>query len=193
MTRLQPATVGFSLSAVQPQFSAEDDFAAASEGGSMRSRAIAVATALAACTAAWPARAQETADTRTAEEMIEVAHDEWRSPNLQRCPEAQPGEIVVCAEDDAKYRVESPIDEAIRKGEPVPDGVPRAPDVFGLPPCSSYTVCAKVGRTPEPPLLIDLEALPHPLTPEEAALVFRADDRTAEPATPGAASPAAAP
>jgi hypothetical protein len=193
MTRLQPATVGFSLSAVQPQFSAEDDFAAASEGGSMRSRAVAVATALAACAAALPAPAQETADPRTAEEMIEVARDEWRSPNLQRCPEAQPGEIVVCAEDDAKFRVESPIDEAIRKGEPVPDGIPRAPYVLGLPECGVEVVCHRIGRAPEPPLMIDLTALPNALPPEEAALVFRAEDLPAEPATPGAASPAAAP
>jgi hypothetical protein len=159
----------------------------------MRSRAVAVATALAACTAPLPGRAQETADTRTADEMMEVARDEWRSPNLQRCPEAQPGEIVVCAEDDAKFRVESPIDEAIRKGEPVPDGIPRAPYVLGLPECGVEVVCHRIGRAPEPPLMIDLTALPNALPPEEAALVFRAEDLPAEPATPGAASPAAAP
>ena len=98
---------------------------------------------------------------------------------------------MVCEPDTEEFRVESPTDEAIRNGEPMPDGIPRAPDVFGLPPCSSYAFCSRVGRTPEPRLLIDLEALPHPLTPEEAAHVFRAEDLPA--ATPEAASPEAAP
>ncbi len=54
-------------------------------------------------------------------------------------------------------------------------------------------VCHRIGRAPEPPLMIDLAALPHPLTPEEAALVFRAEDVPQEIATPEAASPEAAP
>ena len=161
----------------------------------MLDKAVAFAAAAAACLAASAGRAQEreAGDGLTAEEMIEVAREEWQSPELRGCPEAKPGEIVVCEPDTEDFRVESPTDEAIRNGEPMPDGVPRAPNVFGLPPCSSYSFCSRVGRTPEPPLLIDLAALPHPLSSEEAALVFRAEDLPPTPATPEAASPAAAP
>ena len=144
-----------------------------------------------AVVAASPARGQDQADGEpTAERMIEVARETWRPPGLLgRCPPPErPGDIVVCAEDPAKHRVTSPTEDAIRQGEPVYDGVPRAPDVFGLPPCSAYMFCASVGRDPEPPLLIDLSAIPEPLTPEQAARVVRAED----PASPAAASPAAA-
>ena len=162
----------------------------------MLGKVVAFAVATSACLAASPGRTQEreAGDNPTAEQMIEVAREVWRSPGIRRrCPASTPGEIVVCAPNSDEFRVESPTDEAIRKGEAVRDGVLRAPDVFGLPPCKSYGFCSRMGRTPEPPLLIDLAALPHPLTPEEAALVFRAEDApAAEPATPEAASPAAA-
>jgi hypothetical protein len=150
-----------------------------------------VACAFAALAGGPDARAQEAESSPTAEEMIEVAREVWRAPGVRRrCPLPKPGEIVVCPTDQEQFRVESPTEEAIRNGEAVPDGVPRAPDVFGLPPCNGG--CMRVGKTPEPPLLIDLAALPHPLTPEEAALVFRAGEVPADPATPVAASPAAA-
>ncbi len=137
------------------------------------------------CMAALPALAQEAPDDGpTAEQMIEVAREAYRPPGLRRkCPPPErPGEIVVCAPDPDEYRVSSPTDDAIAAGEPVADGVPRAPDVFGLPPCNTQTVCMKVGRAPPPIYIIDLEAIPEPLTPEQAAKVFRAEDlETAEP------------
>jgi hypothetical protein len=139
------------------------------------------------------ARAQDAEPSPTAEEMIEVAREVWRAPGVRRrCPLPKPGEIVVCPTDPEQFRVESPTEEAIRNGEPMPDGLPRAPYVLGLPECGVEVVCHRVGRAPEPVLLIDLEALPHPLTPEEAALVFRAEDLPDDP-TPEAASPAEAP
>lgn len=160
----------------------------------MRGRAVAVACAFAAVFAAPGAWAQESDSAQTAERMIEVASEVWRAPGVRRrCPAPKPGEIVVCPSDPEEFRVESPTEEAIRKGEPMPDGIPRAPYVLGLPECGVEVVCHRVGRAPEPPLLIDLDALPHPLTPEEAALVFRAEDLPAEQANPEAALPEAAP
>ena len=161
----------------------------------MLDRAVALAAAAAACLLGSAGRAQEreVVDGLTAEEMIEVAREEWQSPELRGCPQAKPGEIVVCKPDSAEFRVESPTDEAIRKGEPMPDGIPRAPYVLGLPECGVEVECHRIGRAPEPPLMIDLAALPHPLTPEEAAHVYRAEDLPAAAASPEAASPAAAP
>jgi hypothetical protein len=161
----------------------------------MLGKAVGLAAA-AACFAATAGRAQErdASEDPTAEEMIAVEREAWRAPGIRRrCPAPKAGEIVVCAPNPDEFRVESPTDEAIRKGEAVRDSALRAPDVFGLPPCRSYTFCGKVGRTPEPPLLIDLEALPHPLTPEEAALVFRAEDLPTEPAATETAAPAESP
>ena len=111
-------------------------------------------------------------------------------PAPEPCATPTANEIVVCAKHDEPpdQRLTSPTDRAYAAGEMPPDPVPRAPDVFGLPPCRSYTFCAKVGRTPPPIYIIDLSKIPEPLTPEEAALVFRAE----EAANPEAASPTAA-
>lgn len=162
----------------------------------MLGKAVAFAAAITACLAGPDGRAQEreTESDLTAEEMIEVAREEWRTVEPKGCPEAKPGEIVVCKPGDEEFRAESSIDEAIREGNAVPDGIPRAPYVSGLPECGVEVTCHRMGRKPEPVLMIDLAALPHPLTPEEAALVFRAEDPPQEAApTPAAASPAAAP
>ena len=164
----------------------------------MLGKAAAIVAAIGLGLASGPGRAQDPASGQasTAEEMIEVSREVWRAPGLDgRCPTPTAEEIVVCEPESEEFRVESPTEEAIRKGEPMPDGLPRAPDVFGLPPCSSYTICMRIGRKPVAPLLIDLSALPVALTPEEAAHVFRAEDlpEAQEPATPEAASPAAAP
>jgi len=164
----------------------------------MLGKAVAIVAAIGLSLAPEAGRAQEsgTGPEPTAEQMIEVSREVWSAPDLDNsCPAPTPDEIVVCEPESEDFRVESPTEEAIRKGEPMPDGIPRAPNVFGLPPCSSYAICSRVGRTPEPRLLIDLAALPVPLTPEEAAHVFRAEDLHEEiaPATPEAASPAAAP
>lgn len=167
-------------------------------GGSVRGKDMALAVALTLCLAARPGHAQdgESEASPSAEEMIEVARETWGVPGIRRrCPQGAPGDIVVCASDPEEFRVDSPTEEAIRNGEAVPDGVPRAPYVLGLPECGVEVVCHRVGRAPEPVLMIDLAALPHPLTPEEAARVFRAEDLpdAGGPATPEAASPAVAP
>ena len=139
----------------------------------MLGKAVAFAIATAACLAAPGSRAQDPAgdDDLTAEQMIEVAREEWRTVEPKGCPVAKPGEIVVCKPDSQEFRVESPTDEAISKGEPMPDGIPRAPYVLGLPECGVEVQCMKMGRTPTPPLMIDLSAIPIALTEAEAALV----------------------
>ena len=162
----------------------------------MLGKAVALAATIAACLAAPEGRAQEreAESELTADDMIEVAREEWRTVEPKGCPEAKPGEILVCKPGDEEFRVESSIDEAIREGEPVSDGLPRAPYVMGLPECGVEVECHRMGRAPVPVLMIDLAAIPYPLTPEEAALVFRAEDMPpATTPTPGAASPTAAP
>ena len=160
----------------------------------MLGKAVTIAAALVVSLGPQGIAAQE-ADAEappTAEEMIVVARETWGSPELRPCPVAKPGEIVVCKPDNENFSVESSLEEAIREGRTVPDGLPRAPYVLGLPECGVEVVCHRIGRARPAPLIIDLAALPHPLTPEEAAHVYRAEDLPAAEASPEAASPEAA-
>jgi hypothetical protein len=94
----------------------------------------------------------------TAEEALANARALYsveRERKFQSCADAASNEIVVCArrEDPAKLRVPSDAD----LGDP-DDGVPRAPNVSGLPDCSRG--CIRVGRKPRDPLIIDLKSIP---------------------------------
>ena len=124
-------------------------------------------------------------EPRTAEQFIETAREAYsvREPPPEPCATPVGNEIVVCRqlEDPDKHRLLSPTERAQAAGEMPPDPVPSAPDVFGLPPCSASMFCTRVGRAPPPIYIIDLSKIPEPLTPEEAALVFRAEDAPEEP------------
>ena len=146
-------------------------------------RTAVVAAALLGVLAAPEGRAQERADTETesaptAEDVIEGARKAYRPPwRRERCPEGEAGEIVVCAErDDDSFRVSSPTDDAIAEGRAVPDGIPRAPQL-APPPCDPRSPgCFKFGAPPPLPPMFDYDKIPVPLTPEEAALVYRVEE-----------------
>jgi hypothetical protein len=94
--------------------------------------------------------------TVTAEEALANARALYTAAphKAAPCPEATGDEIVVCAqhEDPKQQYVPSDADS----GDP-DDGVPRAPDVSGLPSGGM-----RIGRTPRHPLVIDLKAIPEP-------------------------------
>ena len=94
----------------------------------------------------------------TAEEVLERARTFYslEQETAQVCLEASGEEIVVCGEsvDPERYRVPSPTDLGRTD-----DGIPRAPNVSGLPDCSRAT-CIRVGRQPRQVNLIDLDAIP---------------------------------
>ena len=156
----------------------------------MTARKLVLAVAL----AGWapPAAAQSEAP-RTAEQFIDAARETYSVDETrpEACPAPVGNEIVVCRriEDPDQFRVASPTERANAAGEMPPDPIPSAPYVLGLPECGVEVTCHRIGRTPPPIYIIDLAALPEALTPEEAALVFRAEDGP----SPEAASPAAAP
>jgi len=130
--------------------------------------------------------ASETAaeEQLTAEKIIEVARDRLRAPGVRapcKLPD-NPNEIVVCASDPNANRVESPTDAALRTGQPGKDSIPRSPNVDG--PGIFQGKGMKMGRDPEPPLIVDLTHMPTPLSAEDAAAVYRVEDgppREAEP------------
>jgi hypothetical protein len=134
-----------------------------------------LATALAAAPLAAQERTEnpvpvEAHQAPTAEQIVEAANEKLRAPGVRKaCPPGVNGEIVVCAPAQVGTGVPSSLDDAIARGEAVPDGRPRAPDEFGIPPCHSYTVCSKVGRAPPPLYLIDLKAIPEAPAGSDAA------------------------
>lgn len=147
----------------------------------MLRHAAALMLALFSATLAGPALAQSedqaaeaaAEEPLTAEKIIEVARERLRPAGVRqpcKLPD-NPDEIVVCARDP-NVRVDSSTDEAIRNGQAVDDGIPRAPNF--VPPCQG--VCMRVGKTPYRPIIVDLTNQPQPLGPEDAARVYRAED-----------------
>lgn len=149
----------------------------------MRFKWIALAMALSSLLTAWPAAAQSAdqaadaaAEPITAEKIIEVARERLRPPGAWRpckLPEND-NEIVVCAPDPDANRVESPTEQALRTGQPGRDAIPRSPNVDG--PGIFQGKGMKLGRDPEPPLIVDLTHIPQGLSEEEAKLVYRVED-----------------
>jgi hypothetical protein len=161
----------------------------------MRGQAGALATVLLGL--ASPASAQSDEVPRTAEQFIETARETYsvREPEPEPCPTPTNAEIVVCKPyremDD--QRLPSPTERARAARERPPDPITQAPNVLGVPDCGVEFVCHRIGRAPPPIYIIDLSKIPEPLSPEDAALVFRAEDAPQPTASPEAASPAAAP
>jgi len=104
------------------------------------------------------AAAVAAAASPTAEDLLERARSFYalEEETAQVCPQATGDEIVVCGPnvDPDRYRVPSPTDQGRTD-----DGIPRAPNVSGLPDCSQAT-CIRVGRQPRQVNLIDLDAIP---------------------------------
>jgi hypothetical protein len=153
----------------------------------MRGQAVTLAVALVglACPAA--AQSDAPAEGRTAEQFIATAHEAYsvEQPEPDPCPTATNAEIVVCERYDQvpDQRLQSPTERAYADGAMPPDPIPSAPDLYGgmrggvvvargcfVPPCPR----------PMPPM-VDFDKIPEPLSPEQAAMVFRAEDRPPDP------------
>lgn len=141
---------------------------------------------------------QPATSVRTAEQFLETARQAYAwepETEPEPCPEASEDEIVVCRQRDAvpDQRLPSPTERAYAAGERPRDPIPDAPYVLGLPECKVEVVCHRMGSAPPPIYIIDLSKIPEALTPEEAALVFRAEDAPDALANPAEASPGAVP
>jgi hypothetical protein len=165
----------------------------------MHGQAVTLAAALMAVASPAAAQSDEQSDSsteeqRTAEQFLETARELYSVSERESepCPAPVGNEIVVCRqlEDADKQRLLSPTERAQAAGEMPPDPIPSAPDLWGgmrggvtvakgcfVPPCPR----------PMPPI-IDFSKIPEALTPEEAALVFSAEDLpNREEASPAAA------
>lgn len=126
-----------------------------------------------------------------AEAALANAQQYWSSTPRERpgeCDEVDPDPdtIVVCREweDGEKYLFERP---TRADTEVTGSGAPRAPDVFGMAPCSSYTVCVGFGSVPPPAYMVDFTSLPETPADSEAARLYggpTTDDTAAQGAQP---------
>jgi hypothetical protein len=117
------------------------------------------------------------AASTTAEQASETARQTYSTaptPAPDACArleDADPDVIVVCREWESgeAYTFDAP---TRADTEVTGSGVPRAPDVFGLPPCSSYTVCQRFGSVPPPAIMVDFASLPETPPDSDAARLY---------------------
>ena len=133
------------------------------------------ALALVAVSAA-PAHAQT---GLTAEQAVQREKEVYGPPPPKpRCGSGGPDEIVVCApESGDQFRVPSTADsdpnsrEAKRR---LDDGIPRAPNVSGLPECSQGG-CMGFGSVPPPAYMIDFSTIPDAPAGSDADLIAKGE------------------
>ncbi len=93
----------------------------------------------------------------TAEEIIANGKAKTRAVTERCNPVGDSGEIVVCADRDADTRYRQA--ENYRElRTTIKGGVPDAPNVFGIGPCSGF--CQGFGSVPEPILPYTADQLP---------------------------------
>lgn len=129
-----------------------------------------------------PAAAQESSYGPTVEsaadaaEAMTNARQYWSATPRERpseCdePDPDPDTIVVCREWEhgEEYQVDLP---TRADTEVTGSGAPRAPDVSGMRPCSSHTVCVGFGKVPPPAIMVDFADLPETPPHSEAARLY---------------------
>ncbi len=148
------------------------------------------------------AAAQEPGEPLFAEQAIETARALYSVPEqtVSVCPddtgeEAEDGAagdvIIVCRRLGGPYEFQTragPRADTSRTA----GGAPRPPDVSTIPPCGSVpggfgvASCTRFGSAPPPALMIDVTRFPEPLSPEDAARVFRIEEEASPlPVTSG--------
>lgn len=117
----------------------------------------------------------------TAEEVLEAESQSLKAPGtLKPCPRGKGNEIVVCAQDQGDQRVPSDTDQGLN----TKDGLPRAPDVFGIPE-GGVVVARGCFFPPCPrkmPPIIDLKKIPEAPPGSDAARYKDAADSDARAA-----------
>ncbi len=97
------------------------------------------------------------------------------------CPDAPAtGEIVVCArkQDDAEFRVQSTRELHPDSHQATYDGLPRAPNVHGIPTCKETgNPCIGLGKVPPPIYYIDLTKIPEAPAGSDADKIAKGVER----------------
>jgi len=87
------------------------------------------------------------------------------------------GTIVVCRDADAREKERLPLRDQTDTAQSTNDGVPRAPNVSGLPPCKGNGACLGFGSVPPPMYYFDITALPPPPPGSDADRIAKGEIR----------------
>lgn len=88
---------------------------------------------------------------------------------------AADGSIVVCGGREASEKERLPLRDELDSAKSTRDGLPRAPNVSGLPDCSSG--CIGFGSVPPPMYYFDITALPLPPEGSDADRIAKGEIR----------------
>lgn len=120
------------------------------------------------------------ADPTSAEARITQIIDRERKaygppPPKPACKRTAGEEIVVCGRNDgAQWRVPPTSQTDPRSRQALHDGLPRAPNVSGLPECT-VVKCRGFGRVPAPVYYIDLKSIPEAPADSDADLIGKGE------------------
>lgn len=87
------------------------------------------------------------------------------------------GTIIVCGGKEASEAERLPLRDQSDAARSIDDGVPRAPNVSGLPPCKGNGVCKGFGSVPPPMYYFDITALPPPPAGSDADRIAKGEIR----------------
>lgn len=85
------------------------------------------------------------------------------------------GSIIVCGGREASEAERLPLRDQTDSARSTNDGLPRAPNVLGLPPCKGNGVCKGFGSVPPPMYYFDITALPEPPAGSDADRIAKGE------------------
>lgn len=90
---------------------------------------------------------------------------------------AADGSIVVCRDAQSREKERLPLRDQTDTAQSTNDGLPRAPNVSGLPECSGKHTCLGFGSVPPPMYYFDITALPPPPPGSDADRIAKGEIR----------------
>jgi hypothetical protein len=117
-----------------------------------------------------------TGDSADAEANAQIAQRLLTAGQPKKCEKAGPdGAIVVCGGREANEKERLPLRDQLDSAKSTRDGLPRAPNVSGLPDCSRG--CIGFGSAPAPMYFFDITKLPEAPPDSDADKIARGEIR----------------
>lgn len=116
------------------------------------------------------------ADSAGVDTNAEIAQRLLTAGQPKKCEKAGPdGAIVVCGGREANEKERLPLRDQLESAKSTRDGLPRAPNVSGLPDCSRG--CIGFGSAPTPMYFFDITKLPEAPPDSDADKIARGEIR----------------
>jgi len=120
--------------------------------------------------------AEAPADSAQTEVNAEIAQRLLTAGQPKKCEKAGPdGAIVVCGGRAESEKERLPLRDQLESAKSTRDGLPRAPNVSGLPDCSRG--CIGFGSAPAPMYFFDITKLPEAPPDSDADKIARGEIR----------------